>query len=91
MNDEQENSEGNYKVINITKEQLSIFKGVSNAWISAQKKFEFQANVHTKHQLSVQIEPKCFKNLIFCLTNIYGSEKVHLIKLIREMGGIIRE
>lgn len=37
------------------------------------------------------LNPKCFHGMKFCIANIYGEEKSKYVKMIKELGGLVRE
>ena len=56
-------------------------------WLEAQVKEEHKLGVLPAHSLKTKIKIKVFKNMKFCLNNIYEMEKNKLINLIKELGG----
>lgn len=56
-------------------------------WLEAQAHEEQKLGVITMHSLKSKVNIKVFKNLKFCITNVYGIEKNKLLSKVKDLGG----
>lgn len=80
-----------YTVKMVRESQIKGMEDVNEKWVESQRKMEASFGVASEHSLATKLSPKCFRGMKFCFANLYGEEKVRYIRMVKELGGLVKE
>lgn len=80
-----------YVATKVKQSQLDRLTDVGEHWLECQRRMEAGFGVIPEHSLALKINSKCLQGVKVCFANVTDSQITKYIRIVKELGGQIRE